>query len=140
MDDQFSKDDKVDYEVSPESGPGQEAADFRAPQEKQFLGGGGSEQPPKPEASKPTPTEASKGFFGNWYNNKLKPELKFLTNTFPGQQILYGGLLGLAYVAGSEIPGDIARGDYRGAAVRGVIAGLSAAPAVIKGIKMYRNI
>lgn len=47
MDDQFPKDEKVDYEVSPESGAGQEAENFSAKEQQgEFLGGGGS----KPEA------------------------------------------------------------------------------------------
>lgn len=44
MDGQFTSDEhaaKADFEVSPDSGPGEEAASFKAPRQDQFLGGGG---------------------------------------------------------------------------------------------------
>ena len=93
-------------------------------------GSGSPDISPQPEAPKSSPTETSKGFLKYWLSKELLPGFK---RTGPYL------LLGPTAFLGEQILGDIGRGDYRSAAVKGVIAGLSAAPIITKGIRSYRN-
>lgn len=83
-----------------------------------------------PEVHQQTPTEGSKGFLKDWFNKDKKSMAEKIA--------LYGGPA-VTFLLSIEIPGDIAQGDYRRAAVKGVIAGLSAVPAIIKGTGPLRR-
>lgn len=82
------------------------------------------EQPISSEIKQPSPTEASKGF--------LEREIQRI-GKWPF--ILPVATMVALRLAGEPATLDIAQGDYRSAAIKGVVAGLSLAPLVYKTFK-----
>lgn len=105
---------RADYEVSPESGQGEQAVGFSAKtQQEAFLGGGGSEKPPKLEGE----------------NTTTRVSRSFLERT--GQRIKkdWPVLLPLATIA------TLATGIDAPLVAKGVIAAVSLAPLAVRAIK-----
>ena len=73
-----------------------------------------------------TPTEASRGFLGRTWQRINKGAsyilLPILTSIF------------ITQVSGDNIPSDLGRGDYRSAAIKGIVIGVSAIPLRLKAI------